>query len=163
MDKRLQVLMDDLAAAVDVYEGERPLQVIDDAIAIAQRNGLLYRYAQNGSHWQLRWTPSDPVRTYPEGQVCEVIVQHIIDNSGVVVVEGIFMDTDVEEEDEELPFDDTIEDDIQDLVDTGKMTQAAGDKYLELYFDGEPLPNPDEIEGSGVDGRILLSDITDLL
>lgn len=78
MDKALQQVLDDLKLRVDVLEGENPVLKIQDAIRLAERNGMLYRYAQNGANWELRWSPeASPVVVF-EGEAPMLICQRII-------------------------------------------------------------------------------------
>lgn len=80
MDKPLTELFEELKKRVEIYDGEQPLTRVQDAIRVAQRNGLIYRYAQNGATWEIRWTVDHPVVLIAETNLCESICRHIITN-----------------------------------------------------------------------------------
>lgn len=78
MDVKLQEKLARLKEVVIVPEGEHPLSVTSHALSLAIREGVLYRYAQNGNRYALRWTQDGLSDLVLEHELCEVIVNKII-------------------------------------------------------------------------------------
>lgn len=72
-------VLERLQKYVNVMDGERPLHNIDDAIKLAIRAGVLWRWAHNGPSYQFRWSSEHPVIDIPEPHVCMVLAKRILE------------------------------------------------------------------------------------
>ena len=79
MDKQLQELQEELEKRALIKSGERPLLNVQDAIRLAERHHALYRYAQNGATYELRWTVDHAPQLFQEAHLCEVIAKRLIE------------------------------------------------------------------------------------
>ena len=80
MDVLLEEILQNVKDRVEVLGGENPVLHAADAIRLAERNNLLYRYAQNGATYEVRWNPSGSVFLYQEAEISMVICKRIIAN-----------------------------------------------------------------------------------
>jgi hypothetical protein len=79
MDEHLEAILKQVKLRVQVMDGENPLLNTDDALRIAVRNQLLYRYAQNGDYYQLRWSEDLPPVSIHKSMVCATLCGRIIE------------------------------------------------------------------------------------
>ena len=79
MNKELYSMLQEVKKRVEVHRGESPTTVPLDAVRLAERNGLIYRYAQNGPTWGVRWTADHAEVLINEANLCEIICRRIID------------------------------------------------------------------------------------
>ena len=108
---------------VQVMDGERPLTHHGDALKIATRAGVLYRYAQNGDIYELRWSPTDRVHRVGAGQLCRILYDKIVgqkeevkEEAPVVAEVGANVGVDEEEVKMEASFVDDLGADSLDVV-----------------------------------------------
>ncbi len=79
MDAQLQMKLARLKEVVIVPDGESPLSIASHAISLAIREGVLYRYAQNGNRYALHWTQEGRSELVLENELCEIVVNKIIE------------------------------------------------------------------------------------
>ena len=79
MDVLLEELLQQVKDRVEVLAGENPIMRIADAIRLAERNDILYRYAQNGGTYEVRWFQSDAVHMFMESELPLLICKKIIE------------------------------------------------------------------------------------
>jgi len=72
-------LLQEVKRRVEVSADENPVHSRIDAVNLLTRNGLLYRYDQNGSLWGLRWTPDDPPRYINDWELGRIACERIIE------------------------------------------------------------------------------------
>lgn len=135
---------------VIVMGGEHPESIPRDAITLAKRAGVLYRWAQNNEVYQIRWSPDHPAMNVPKGHVCKVLLQRIIDMHPKLLEEPLGKSDDHEP----VPLEHLVEDDENEGVDATVSALAFAEEH------GVDLK---EVKGSGKDGRITLGDVKKLL
>jgi len=81
MDNELQSLLDELTSldGVKVLEGENPVTNLSDALRLAERHGIIFRYVKDGERYLVRWQEDVPPVSYPESELCLEIVLRTID------------------------------------------------------------------------------------
>lgn len=78
MDESLEKVLAEIKKRVLVLDGENPVLSIQDAIRLAERNKLIYRWAQNGDYYQLRWTEEHTAITVHANEVCAQIYKRVM-------------------------------------------------------------------------------------
>lgn len=78
MDKVLEELLDEVKLRVTLKDEENPILSQSTAIRIATQSGILYRFAQNGAIFEMRWDRSQPVEHVHQNQLNVVICKQII-------------------------------------------------------------------------------------
>lgn len=78
MDKELEDFLEEVKLRVEVLDGENPVLRIQDALRVAERAGVLYRYAQNGDVWEIRTSPEHSVTYVHKGGLCHYLCSEII-------------------------------------------------------------------------------------
>lgn len=132
MDEKQQALYDELAAVVDIPVGENPLQNTKQAIVMAERHKILWRWAKDGPYYEFRWTPAHPPIKIPESQANVYLVKRIIK----------MMTAKLEEAPVGAEYDVELSEAATKLLNEAEMLEFAG-----------------EIVGTGKDGNILVKDV----
>lgn len=88
MDKALNEILADVKLRVALEDFENPILSRIVALDVATRIGMLYRYAQNGAVFTMRWKKDLPPENVHENQVCLTICKRIIDTLPLLVVES---------------------------------------------------------------------------
>lgn len=78
-----------LKKCVHVNDGERPLENVTDAITVAERAGILYRWAKNGGLYQLRWGVHYSAINVPTKAVCQVLYDRTLEVLGTEETEEV--------------------------------------------------------------------------
>lgn len=128
-----------------VMDGEYPLTSEADAIRVAERAGILYRYAKNGDQYEIRWSPAYPVMRVPAPHLCRVLMEQIVAVNNP-------------ESRGWLPEDMTQEklmDEVKD-IEIGPLPDATHAAY-ELAEENEVAL--EEVVGTGKDGKITVEDV----
>ncbi|MEE9540211.1 MAG: hypothetical protein V3V85_01810, partial [Candidatus Thorarchaeota archaeon] len=92
MDKELNVLLDDVKARIKLGEFENPVTSREVALDVATRAGLLFRFAQNGVIFTLRWTQNEPAQEVHQNQLCLTICKRIVDTLPLLDGEALILD-----------------------------------------------------------------------
>ena len=142
MDERLELLLIEVKKYVDVYAGEHPLSNKDDAIRVAERAGILYRYARNGDTYEVRWTQEHPVLYVPASNLCELLMKSIVE-AHKPKGEAATITVDATDEDEASILE------IPETEATDAAMKLAEEFDLDLGM----------IDGTGRDGKITVGDI----
>jgi hypothetical protein len=156
MDRKLQRIYDQVAERVDLAADENPVLNRVDALNLAYRNRILYRHAQDGNYYDLRWTTDSPIERVPVNHLCLVICNKIIETY---------------EERELLEWEGTEEKATADVVE-GRMVKedVPVSKYQTLEF---PITEKawelavalsvseiiNSAEGTGKNGTITVNDV----
>lgn len=82
MEARLEKKLSELKKVVTVYDPENPLLNVQDALRIAKREGLMYRYETDGKVWRVRFKEPEKVMVIPQALICETIVNKILEEKG---------------------------------------------------------------------------------
>ncbi len=137
MDEKQQALYDELAAVVDIPVGENPLQNTKQAIVMAERHKILWRWAKDGPYYEFRWTPAHPPIKIPESQANVYLVKRII---------------------QELTPDKTPEDSKSALE--YDITPKAKELLLKAGLTEEQIAT---VPGTGAEGKIIVRDVDKFL
>lgn len=78
MDEHLEKVLGEIKKRVLVLDGENPVISIQDAIRLAERNKLIYRWAQNGDYYQLRWSEEHSPIVVHSNEVCAQVYKRIL-------------------------------------------------------------------------------------
>jgi hypothetical protein len=143
MDARQEALFEELKSVVKVPVGENPLMNIHQAISLAQRHNILWRWAKDGIYYEFRWTPAHPPIRVPESQANVYVVKRIIQELSPK---------------EEKPSKTGVS--MAGVAPVGAeydvlMTEGAR-KLLEGV---ELFEFADEIVGTGADGKVIVKDV----
>jgi len=141
-------LLSEVKQRVVVMEGEHPESRPHDALVVAKRAGVLYRWAQNLDVYQLRWSQDHPVQHVPRAHLCNVLMKRI--------VEQVELNTAPSQPLEVLTSDEILEGDWPD-EESINATDSA------LAFAEEHDIDLMGVVGSGKDGRITLGDVKKLV
>lgn len=136
MDKVLEELLDEVKLRVTLKDEENPILSRSTAIRIATQSGILYRYAQNGAIFEMRWDRSQPVEHVHQNQLNVVICKQIIARVPLLEDQSEVLappEPDVEPETvpEAVPVED--EDPAQSEV-AAEFGKVIGNKLLEAGF-----------------------------
>lgn len=123
MDKALNEILADVKLRVALEDFENPILSRIVALDVATRTGMLYRYAQNGAVFTMRWTKDLPAENVHENQVCLTICKRIIDTLPLLVVES--SDTPAPTEPDPEPEDDDGEGEGEEVDDTEGDAESA--------------------------------------
>jgi len=135
MDKQLEDLQARLGECVEIRVEEHPLTNLMDAIRIGRRAGVIYRFAENGPNFEIRWT----LQGIEGGGSMYVIPSNALP---VVIAEKII---------------ERCKPEYQPPVPEPAITPAAkelADEYGALLID---------IEGTGAHGKIVIDDVRDYI
>ena len=136
MDKQLEDLQARLAECVEIKVEENPLTNLRDAIRVGNRAGVIYRFAENGPNFEIRWK----LQSVEGGGSMYVIPSNALP---VVIAEKI-----IERCKSEYQPDTTPE---------PAITPAA--KELADEYGALPI----DIEGTGAHGKIIIDDVRDYI
>lgn len=142
-------LLSEVKQRVVVMEGEHPESRPHDALVVAKRAGVLYRWAQNLDVYQLRWSQDHPVQHVPRAHLCNVLMKRIVEQ-----VELNTAPSQPEEKDEVKRINAAVLE-IKELQVNATDSALAFAEEHDIDLMG--------VVGSGKDGRITLGDVKKLV
>jgi hypothetical protein len=132
MDEKNEAILKEVMKRITVYSNENPVSRHMDAIHLATRNNVLYRWAKDGPYYDLRWNQDEPLQRVGEQRLCLTICQRIIDTLPVL-----------REEEPPAPNEPDLESEEGEVADGGPEADAedveseAESEEAELEEEGE--------------------------
>lgn len=150
MEKNLENLLARVKGKTHVFEGENPLTNTNDALTVATRAGVVYRWAKNGPYYEVRRTPAHSVEFIPAASINQWLMMLIVDD--LPEPEATPTITDVPDED---PLEELFVEGA-DTAEIGVWTPAALDVMEENDLMDEGILW--QVEGTGKDGKVTKKD-----
>ena len=142
MDPKQEALFEELKSVVKIPVGENPLLHIRQAISLALRTNVLWRWAKDGPYYEFRWSPQNPPIRVPESQANVYLVKRVI---------------------QEL----TPVDKPESKDETEPLTNASGGHFSKaaasLLTDNGYLELASQVQGTGAKGNITVKDVKKFL
>jgi pyruvate/2-oxoglutarate dehydrogenase complex dihydrolipoamide acyltransferase (E2) component len=139
-----------------VMEGERPFNHLDDAFALAIRANLLDAQLKDGPVIRVRYKGEGEVHEYPIGEACSKIVYYVLGR----------LKQETENPPELAPALETQEVKPIEEAPVTKKGDVPSSEFIKPKVTDSALALAEkfnvplhEVEGSGIEGRILLVDV----
>lgn len=146
-------LLEQVKKYVLVMEGENPMMNKEDALRIAERAGVLYRYARNGPVYEVRWSSEHPIMRVPEPHLCSVLMERIVEVNAPSAEKRLY-DLDAEVGLAEVYDKEKAKMDEEIVL--GPLPDATHAAYVLAEEAGVAL---EEVTPTGVDGKITKGDV----